>query len=104
MSYIKLKINKGQSSTFHEIIRLAQIFEKVTEYKKHFSVSISEEELCRYPDQVQRIISLFSTLQEGEWFNIPDYGTDAWADWMIDLHLQKKKNTQRKGRKKAHDF
>jgi len=65
--------------------------EKVTEYKKHYSVTISEEELCRYPDQIHDIISLFSTLQEGEWFNIPDYGTDAWADWMIDLHLSRKR-------------
>ncbi len=91
MSCITLKIDKGQSPTFHEIIRLSQVFEKVTEYKKHYSVTISEEELCRYPDQIHDIISLFSTLQEGEWFNIPDYGTDAWADWMIDLHLSKKR-------------
>lgn len=91
MSCITLKINKGQSSTFHEIIRLVQIFDKVREYKKHYSVSISEEEFYRYPDQVQRIISLLSVLREGEWFNVPDYGTDAWADWMIDLHLQRKK-------------
>ena len=46
MSGITLKIDKGQSPTFHEIIRLSQVFEKVTEYKKHYSVTISEEELC----------------------------------------------------------
>lgn len=91
MCCIRLKINKGQSSTFYEIIRLAQIFEKVKEYKKHYSVSISEEELYRYPDQVKKIINLFSALQEGELYDIPDYGTDAWADWMIDLHLRRKK-------------
>lgn len=101
MSCITLKIDKGRSPVFYEIIRLAQNFEKVTEYKKHYSVSISEEELCRYPNQVERIVKLFSSLQEEEWFNIPDYGTDAWANWMIDLHLQKKKNTQRKGCKKS---
>ena len=104
MSCITLKIEKGQSSTFHEIVSLAQCFKKVTEHKKHYSVSISEEELYRYPDQVQRIVSLFTSLQEEEWFDIPDYGTDAWADWMIDLHLQKKKNTQRDSRKRASDF
>ncbi len=91
MSCITLKIDKGQSPTFYEIIRLSRVFEKVTEYKKHYSVIISEEELCRYPDQIQKIISLFSTLQEAELFNIPDYGTDAWADWMIDLHLGRRK-------------
>lgn len=91
MSGITLKIDKGQSPTFHEIIRLSQVFEKVTEYKKHYSVSIFEEELFRYPDQVQKIVNLISFLQEEEWFNIPDYGTDAWADWMIDLHLSKNK-------------
>lgn len=86
MSCITLKIDKGESSTFFEIIRLAKVFEKVTEYKKHYSVSISEEELCRYPDQVQRIVSLLFNLQEEEWFDIPAYGTDEWANWMIDLH------------------
>lgn len=91
MSCITLKIDKGESSTFFEIIRLAKVFEKVTEYKKHYSVSISEEELCRYPDQVQRIVSLLFNLQEEEWFGIPDYGTDEWANWMIDLHLEKRK-------------
>lgn len=91
MSRITLKVDKGQSSAFREIIRLAQNFEKVTEYKKHYSISISEEELCRYPNQVQTIVNLVSTLREKEWFNIPDYGTDAWADWMIDLHLRRKK-------------
>lgn len=91
MSCITLKIDKGESSTFFEIIRLAKVFEKVTEYKKHYSVSISEEELCRYPDQVQRIVSLLFNLQEEEWFDIPDYGTDEWANWMIDLHLEKRK-------------
>lgn len=91
MSRITLKVDKGQSSAFQEIIRLAQNFEKVIEYKKHYSISISEEELCRYPDQVQTIVNLVSTLREKEWFNIPDYGTDAWADWMIDLHLSRKK-------------
>lgn len=91
MSCITLKIDKGQSPIFHEIIRLAQYFEKVTEHKKHYSVSISEEELGRYPDQVQKIVSLFTSLQEEEWFDIPDYGTDEWANWMIDLHQKKHK-------------
>lgn len=104
MSCITLKISKGQSAAFSEIIRLAHCFEKVIEHKKHYSVSISEEELVRYPGQVQRIIGLLTSLQEREWFDIPTYGTDAWADWMIELHLRKKKNTQRGGRKKVSDF
>lgn len=91
MSCITLKITKGESSTFFEIIRLAKVFDKVTEHKKHYSVVISEEEVYRYPDQVQKIINLFLILPEGEWFNIPDYGTDEWANWMIDLHLKKRR-------------
>ena len=41
---------------------------------------------------------------EKEWFNIPAYGTDEWANWMIELHLRKKKNTLRHSRKRASDF
>lgn len=24
-----------------------------------------------------------------ESFNIPDYGTDEWANWMVELHVKK---------------
>lgn len=95
MSGITLKIDKGHSPIFTEIMNLAQCFEHVKECKGHYSVKVSEEEAFRHQDQLQQIIQLLPALQEKEWFNIPDYGTDAWADWMIDLHQKKKENTQR---------
>lgn len=91
MSVITLKINKGKSSTFAQIMNLAQCFESVKECKGYYSVKVTEEEAFRHQDELQRIIELLPGLQEKEWFNIPDYGTDAWADWMIDLH-QKRAN------------
>lgn len=91
MSVIILKISKGKSSTFVQIMNLAQCFKSVKECKGHYSVKVTEEEAFRHQDELQRIIQLLPGLQEKEWFNIPDYGTDAWADWMIDLH-QKRAN------------
>lgn len=91
MSVITLKINKGKSSTFVKIMNLIQCFESVKECKGHYSIKVTEEEAFRHQDELQRIIELLPGLQEKEWFNIPDYGTDAWADWMIDLH-QKRAN------------
>lgn len=89
MSAITLKIDKGKSSTFVEIMNLAQCFENVKECKGHYSVKVTEEEAFRNQEQLQQIIQLLASLQEKEWFNIPDYGTDAWANWMIDLYHKK---------------
>lgn len=89
MSAITLKIDKGKSSTFVEIMNLAQCFSDIRECKKHYSVKVSDVEACQFGDRLQKIIELLPGLQEKEWFNIPDYGTDAWADWMIDLHQKK---------------
>ena len=33
-----------------------------------------------------RLLQLLPQLREKEWFDIPAYGTDEWANWMIDLH------------------
>lgn len=93
MSAITLKIDKGKSSTFLQIMNLVQCFESVKECKGYFSVKVTEEEAFHHQKQLQQIIQLLPELQEKEWFNIPDYGTDAWANWMIDLHLKKKKKS-----------
>jgi hypothetical protein len=30
-------------------------------------------------------------IDEKEFFSIPDYGTDEWAEWMIEIHRKKEK-------------
>lgn len=86
MSAITLKIDKGSSSSFEKIMDLARCFPGLKECKKHYSVRISEEDAFRFKNQLQQIIQLLPELSEKEWFDIPEYGTDKWANWMIDLH------------------
>ena len=43
----------------------------------------------RFRDELERIMQLLPHLSEKEWFDIPAYGTDEWANWMIDLHQKK---------------
>ena len=81
MSGITLKIDKGQSSAFSEIMGLLQFFPGLKECKKHYSVKLTEEEVF-----LDQIMQLLPQLREKEWFDIPAYGTDEWANWMIDLH------------------
>ena len=86
MSGITLKIDKGQSSAFSEIMGLLQSFPGLKECKKHYSVKLTEEEVFRFRNELDQIMQLLPQLREKEWFDIPAYGTDEWANWMIDLH------------------
>ena len=85
MSGITLKIDKGQSSAFSEIMGLLQSFPGLKECKKHYSVKLTEEEVFRFRNELDQIMQLLPQLREKEWFDIPAYGTDEWANWMIDL-------------------
>lgn len=86
MSGITLKIDKGQFSAFSEILGLLQSFPGLKECKNHYSVNLTEEDLIQFISELDQIIQLLLHLREKEWFNIPAYGTDEWANWMIDLH------------------
>ena len=86
MSGITLKIDKGKSSAFSEIMSLLQTFPGLKECKNHYSVNLTEEDLIQFISELDQIIQLLLHLREKEWFNIPAYGTDEWANWMIDLH------------------
>lgn len=104
MSELTLRIDKGNSSAFSEIMELLQSFPGLKECRKHYSVKLKEDDIFRFRDELERIIQLIPELGEKSWFNIPAYGTDEWANWMIDLHLQRK-SKPRKGRpKKAPNF
>ena len=104
MSELTLRIDKGNSSAFSEIMELLQSFPGLKECRKHYSVKLKEDDIFRFRDELERIIQLIPELGEKSWFNIPAYGTDEWANWMIDLHLQRK-GKARKGRpKKAPKF
>lgn len=86
MSGITLKINKGKSSAFSEILELLRRFPVLKECQKHYSVKLGEEDIFRFRNELDRIMQLLPHLCEKEWFDIPAYGTDEWANWMIDLH------------------
>lgn len=90
MSAITLRIDKGSSSQYRRIVDLASCFQNVRECRRHFVIYVSEEEtfLCR--KELSELIELVSRLPEGEMFDIPEYGTDEWANWMIDLHCGKR--------------
>lgn len=104
MSEIILKIDKGNSHLHDEIMELAKVFSNIRECKRHYCIHIPEDEIFQYQKELFRAIQLLSRLREKSWFNIPAYGTDEWANWMIDLHLQRKSKS-RKGRpKKAPNF
>ena len=47
---------------------------------------LTEEDVFRFRNELERIMQLLPQLSEKEWFDIPAYGTDEWANWMIDLH------------------
>lgn len=83
---ITLRIDKGESPVFTEIMSLLQAFPKLKECKNHYSVKLAEEDLFRFQKEFERIMQLLPQLSEKEWFDIPAYGTDEWANWMIDLH------------------
>ena len=76
MSGITLKIDKGKSSAFSEIMGLLQSFPGLKECKKHYSVKLTEEDIFRFRNELERIMQLLPHLSEKEWFDIPAYGTD----------------------------
>ena len=90
MSGITLKIDKGKSSAFSEIMGLLQSFPGLKECKKHYSVKLTEEDIFRFRNELERIMQLLPHLSEKEWFDIPAYGTDEWANWLIDLHQKRR--------------
>ena len=47
---------------------------------------LTEEDVFRFRNELDQIMQLLPQLREKEWFDIPAYGTDEWANWMIDLH------------------
>ena len=77
MSGITLRIDKGKSPVFTEIMSLLQAFPGLKECKRHYSVRLTEEDVFRFRSEL-------------EWFDIPAYGTDEWANWMIDLHQKRR--------------
>lgn len=98
MSLITLKIDKGESKEFFLLMNLAQCFADVRECKNHYSIRITEEEAFRFSDKLKKIIALIPSLREAEEYNIPDYGTAEWADFMIDLYSKKRQKTRRSNR------
>ncbi len=90
MSGITLRIDKGKSPVFTEIMSLLQAFPGLKECKRHYSVRLTEEDVLRFRSELERIMQLLPHLSEKEWFEIPRYGTDEWANWMIDLHQKRR--------------
>ena len=72
------------------IMGLLQSFPGLKECKKHYSVKLTEEDIFRFRNELERIMQLLPHLSEKEWFDIPAYGTDEWANWMIDLHQKRR--------------
>ena len=69
MSGITLKIDKGQSSTFSEIMRLLQSFPGLKECKKHYSVKLTEE------DSITKMQRLMDALEDN------DDVQNIWHNW-----------------------
>ena len=70
--------------------QLLQAFPGLKECKRHYSVRLTEEDIFRFRNELERIMRLLPHLSEKEWFDIPAYGTDEWANWMIDLHQKRR--------------
>ena len=90
MSGITLRIDKGKSPVFTEIMSLLQAFPGLKECKRYYSVRLTEEDIFRFRNELERIMQLLPHLCEKEWFDIPAYGTDELANWMIDLHQKRR--------------
>lgn len=90
MSGITLRIDKGKSPVFTEIMSSPQVFHGLKGRKRHYSVRLTEEDVLRFRSELERIMRLLPHLSEKEWFEIPRYGTDEWADWMIDLRQKRR--------------
>ncbi|MDR3142158.1 MAG: hypothetical protein LBU37_10600 [Tannerellaceae bacterium] len=59
---------------------IASLRKQLSELQKRCNALEQENALLSY--QLDRI-------DEKELFNIPDYGTDEWADWMIEINKKK---------------
>ena len=70
MSGITLKIDKGKSPVFTEIMSLLQAFPGLKECKRHYSVRLTEEDIFRFRNELERIMQLLPHLSEKEWFDI----------------------------------
>ncbi|WP_270256209.1 hypothetical protein [Parabacteroides distasonis] len=90
MSGITLRIDKGKSPVFTEIMSLLQAFPGLKECKRHYSVRLTEEDVFRFRNELERIMRLLPHLGEKEWFEIPRYGTERMGYWMIDLHQKRR--------------
>lgn len=90
MSGITLKIDKGDSKAYHEIMGLLWNFPYIKECKNHLTIRLTEEEMVTHAQALDKIIGLLPIMKDEEFFKIPIYGTDEWANWMIDLHCRKK--------------
>lgn len=86
MSGITLRIDKGRSSVYSEILGLLRGFPGLKECKKLYSIKLTEEDIFKFQNELEQILLLLPHLSEKEWFEVPIYGTDEWANWMIDLH------------------
>ena len=96
MSGIILKIDKGDSEAFHEIMGLLWNFPYIKECKNHLTIRLSEEDMVMHAQALDRIIGLLPIMKEENFFKIPIYGTDEWANWMIDLHQKKSRKSVKK--------
>lgn len=58
MSGITLRIDKGESPVFTEIMSLLQAFPELKECKKHYSIKLTEEDIFRFQKELERIMQL----------------------------------------------
>ena len=58
MSGITLRIDKGKSPVFTEIMSLLQAFPGLKECKRHYSVRLTEEDVFRFRNELERIMQL----------------------------------------------
>ena len=76
---------------YKEIEEMILKLPNVRNCKKHYSIRFSEEDMFTYRYELKKIMQLLPELPESEWFNVRVFGSDEWANWMIDLHNRKSK-------------
>ena len=89
MVKLTIKVNKVKSDDFYEVISLAQCFSDVQEYKKHYSIKVTEDEMILHRDRLIKILDRIPELHVPGWSHFPDYGTNEWADLMLDIYMKK---------------
>lgn len=97
MSGITIRIDKGRSPASMEAQTIISTLPGAKECKRHYSVRLSEDDMIHFGPEIARILELIPVLRESDWFDVPEYGTDEWANWMIDIHGFGKKNSQKRG-------